>query len=55
LGRTKAPGAVGRWFRDLALPIALRLFASPDSQAWLYRYRIAWNEPLSAGPVHEVH
>jgi FAD-dependent urate hydroxylase len=54
LGRTKSPGPVGRWFRDLAMPVALKLFASPNSHAWLYRHRIRWNEPVVAEPLHGV-
>jgi FAD-dependent urate hydroxylase len=46
VGQSKTLGTVGRWLRDLAMPLALRLFASPNAQAWLYRYHIDWREPV---------
>jgi 2-polyprenyl-6-methoxyphenol hydroxylase-like FAD-dependent oxidoreductase len=44
IGQTKSPGPIGRWFRDLCMPVALKLFAGPEAQAWLYRYHIDWRE-----------
>jgi 2-polyprenyl-6-methoxyphenol hydroxylase-like FAD-dependent oxidoreductase len=38
VGRTKSPGPIGRWVRDLCMPVALKLFANPASHSWLYRY-----------------
>lgn len=46
ISRTKALGPVGRWFRDLFMPFALKHFASPAAHAWLYRYHVDWNEPV---------
>ena len=46
ISRTKAPGPVGRWFRDLFMPFALKHFASPTAHAWLYRYHVDWNNPI---------
>ena len=28
------------------MPLALGLFASPNAQAWVYRYHIDWREPV---------
>jgi 2-polyprenyl-6-methoxyphenol hydroxylase-like FAD-dependent oxidoreductase len=44
IGRTKSPGPIGRWFRDLCMPVALTLFANPGAHAWLYRYDIDWSD-----------
>jgi 2-polyprenyl-6-methoxyphenol hydroxylase-like FAD-dependent oxidoreductase len=46
VSQSKTAGRVGRWFRDLAMPLALKVFASPNAQAWLYGYHIDWSEPL---------
>jgi FAD-dependent urate hydroxylase len=43
VGQTKLPGPVGRWLRDLFMPAALKLFASPAAHAWLYRYDFPWH------------
>ena len=40
----KSPGPIGRWFRDLCMPAALRIFAGPKAHAWLYRHHIDWGE-----------
>ena len=45
VGQSKTLGTIGSWFRDLCMPLALRLFASPEAQAWLYRYHIDWSKP----------
>ena len=42
VGQSKTLGTVGRWVRDLMMPVALKLFASPNAQAWLYGYHIDW-------------
>jgi FAD-dependent urate hydroxylase len=42
IGQTKSPGPVGRWIRDLCMPVALKLFANPKAHEWLYRYDVAW-------------
>ena len=46
VGQTKTPGTIGRWLRDLAMPLALKLFANPNAHAWLYGYHIDWSEPV---------
>src|SRR5262245_40457957 len=47
VSQTKTPGAIGRWFRDLLMPLALKVFASPNAHAWLYGYHIDWSEPVA--------
>jgi 2-polyprenyl-6-methoxyphenol hydroxylase-like FAD-dependent oxidoreductase len=47
VGQSKTVGEVGRWFRDLLMPFALRLFANPNAQAWLYGYHIDWSERVA--------
>lgn len=46
IGQTKTAGPVGRFVRDLLMPIALKVFANPEAQAWLHRYHIDWTEPV---------
>jgi FAD-dependent urate hydroxylase len=42
-GAYKAPGGpVARFFRDLFMPLALRLFATERSTAWIYDYDVPW-------------
>jgi len=43
----RARGTVGRWFRDLLMPLALKLFASPNAHAWLYGYHNDWSERVA--------
>jgi 2-polyprenyl-6-methoxyphenol hydroxylase-like FAD-dependent oxidoreductase len=43
IGRTKIPGPIGRRIRDAVMPFALKHFAKPSAQAWVYDYRIDWN------------
>jgi AraC family transcriptional regulator len=47
IGKSKAAGAVARWFRDLFMPLALKHFANPAAHAWLYAYHVDWNERTS--------
>ena len=42
VGTTKIAGPIGRWFRDLLMPVALKLFARSSSHGWLYRHHIDW-------------
>jgi FAD-dependent urate hydroxylase len=44
LGNSKTAGPVARIFRDLTMPLALRLFASEKAHAWMYTYHIDWDE-----------
>jgi 2-polyprenyl-6-methoxyphenol hydroxylase-like FAD-dependent oxidoreductase len=47
IGGSKVPGPVGRWFRDLFMPVALKAFAGKAAHAWLYDHRIDWNERVA--------
>jgi len=55
IDRSKSPGPIGRWLRDLCMPVALKLFASPNAHAWLYRYHIDWNERVTASAGRRAH
>ena len=44
VGSTKIAGPVARWFRDLLMPVALKLFAGSDAHAWLNGHHIEWND-----------
>jgi FAD-dependent urate hydroxylase len=46
IGRTKSAGPIGRWVRDLVMPLALKYLARASAQAWLYGYHVDWNEPV---------
>jgi 2-polyprenyl-6-methoxyphenol hydroxylase-like FAD-dependent oxidoreductase len=43
VGNTKVAGPVGRFFRDLMMPAALKLFAGSTAQTWLYQPRLTWD------------
>jgi len=47
VGQSKTLGTIGRWLRDLTMPIALKMFASSNAQAWLYGYHIDWSERVA--------
>jgi 2-polyprenyl-6-methoxyphenol hydroxylase-like FAD-dependent oxidoreductase len=45
MNATKTAGPIGRWLRDLFMPMMLRRFASPkgkQSLSWLYEHHIAF-------------
>jgi len=44
IGQSKVPGPVGRFFRDLFMPIGLRFVGSRSAHAWLYEHHIAWDD-----------
>ncbi len=49
IGQTKAVGnPIARWLRDMIMPFVLRRFASPKGHAWLYDYRVDWDERTAA-------
>jgi FAD-dependent urate hydroxylase len=48
VGSTKVAGTVGRFFRDLMMPAALRMFAGSKAHDWLYSYHIDWSERAPA-------
>ena len=43
MNRNKMPGPIGRALRDAVLPLVLRR-AARQSQAWLFDYRIGWDD-----------
>jgi 2-polyprenyl-6-methoxyphenol hydroxylase-like FAD-dependent oxidoreductase len=43
-----AAGPVRRWWRDLATPVFLALFANVKASEWIYSYEVAWDEPVCA-------
>ncbi len=43
----KAAGPLARIFRDLVMPIALKVVAKPERLAWQYDYRIDWDAPVT--------
>jgi 2-polyprenyl-6-methoxyphenol hydroxylase-like FAD-dependent oxidoreductase len=45
-GTGKAPGAIGAFVRDLALPVIMRHVVKTDSLAWMYDHRISWAEKV---------
>jgi len=44
----KAPGPVGRVFRDLLAPFFLKLIAR-QSQDWLFGYHVEWDDRVRLG------
>lgn len=47
VGQAKVAGPVGRFFRDLMMPFALKHFANPNARAWLDHYHVDWHEPVA--------
>lgn len=43
-GSGKAPGAFGAFARDLFMPVFMRQLAKKNALAWMYDYRIRWDE-----------
>ena len=35
-----------QWFRDLATPIFVKLFANPKASHWMYAYKVEWDRPV---------
>lgn len=46
----KTPGAVGRLLRDAFLRVVFRFVVTENSEAWMYDYRIDWDERLASVP-----
>jgi 2-polyprenyl-6-methoxyphenol hydroxylase-like FAD-dependent oxidoreductase len=46
-GLKSASNPIQVWFRDLMLPILLKLFANPTALDWIYGYNVDWETPLS--------
>lgn len=49
VGSTKVAGPVGRFFRDLMMPLALKLYGSSRAHAWMYEHHIEWDQPSPQG------
>ncbi len=47
-GTGKAPGPMGAWVRDLAMPLVMRRASSKGSQDWILDYRIDWSHSMAA-------
>jgi 2-polyprenyl-6-methoxyphenol hydroxylase-like FAD-dependent oxidoreductase len=45
-GSAKTPGPVGRFLRDLALPLVFRFLVTDRSTAWIYDHHIEWAAPV---------
>jgi 2-polyprenyl-6-methoxyphenol hydroxylase-like FAD-dependent oxidoreductase len=39
---------IQQWYRDLTIPIFLKLFANPKASDWIYSYRVDWGMPVMA-------
>ncbi|KWX02404.1 Salicylate hydroxylase [Carbonactinospora thermoautotrophica] len=48
LGNAKTAGPVARFFRDLMMPLALKIFANEKAHAWMYTHHIDWNEKVGS-------
>jgi FAD-dependent urate hydroxylase len=46
----KAAGPIARVFRDLLMPVAMRLLAKPEKWAWQFGYRIDWDATVTNVP-----
>lgn len=42
LSNSKTASPIGRVFRDLMMPVMLKIFASRQAHAWMYTYHIDW-------------
>jgi 2-polyprenyl-6-methoxyphenol hydroxylase-like FAD-dependent oxidoreductase len=51
----KAAGPVARIFRDLLMPVAMKMLAKPEKMAWQNDYRIDWNAPVSPRTTANAH
>jgi 2-polyprenyl-6-methoxyphenol hydroxylase-like FAD-dependent oxidoreductase len=50
-GNNKAvSNPVGRWFRDLLMPVFLKAFANSSSFGWFYSYSVDWETPVGQMP-----
>jgi 2-polyprenyl-6-methoxyphenol hydroxylase-like FAD-dependent oxidoreductase len=47
----KAAGPIGRVLRDLLLPVAMKLLAKPEKQAWQFNHPIDWDAPVPEVPT----
>jgi 2-polyprenyl-6-methoxyphenol hydroxylase-like FAD-dependent oxidoreductase len=42
-----APNAIARFLRDLIMPLILKRMANSQALAWLYTYRVDWNDAVA--------
>jgi FAD-dependent urate hydroxylase len=42
---SKTPGPVGRFLRDLLLPVVFKLLVTDRSLAWMYDHHLDWDTP----------
>jgi 2-polyprenyl-6-methoxyphenol hydroxylase-like FAD-dependent oxidoreductase len=47
INNNKAAGPVARVFRDLFMPVAMKLVAKPEKMAWQFDYRVDWDTPVA--------
>jgi 2-polyprenyl-6-methoxyphenol hydroxylase-like FAD-dependent oxidoreductase len=49
----KAPGYIGRQFRDLLMPVFLKRVAGSGNQslAWLFEYHVNWSQDVASLPL----
>lgn len=46
----KAAGPIARVFRDLLMPVTMKMLAKPEKMAWQFDYRIDWDAPVACSP-----
>ena len=51
LGTKKAIPSMAAWFRDLFMPLALKLFANSSPHDWIYSYRPVWEEKITENAI----
>lgn len=47
LSNSKTAGPIARAFRDLMMPVALKVFANPKRHAWMYTHHINWQDTIA--------
>jgi FAD-dependent urate hydroxylase len=52
--RHKAAGPLGRYLRDLLMPIAMKM-AKPEKTAWQYNHHIDWDTPVTRTSAQGAH
>jgi 2-polyprenyl-6-methoxyphenol hydroxylase-like FAD-dependent oxidoreductase len=51
--RSKMPGPLGRFGRDLLLPLVFRYAMTERALAWLYGHRVEWDRRLGSVPAND--
>jgi FAD-dependent urate hydroxylase len=52
--RHKVAGPLGRYLRDLLMPIAMKM-TKPDNTAWQYNHHIDWDTPVTRTSTQTAH